>query len=277
MKLGDQTVTMISSKKMLPDYLQEFLFKILENIKKQASQTEILPEIKTNIDQLSQDAAIQPLLPYLIRTIRENIMFQITNATQLQVVLNIANALFHNPNLETEGYMFHFITIAITIMLSQVIGEDQFDDKSLLRESAADFLGVIIQKYNAKYPNLQLRIADHLITIIFDSAEKRAKPTSQYGAAIGLRSLDPIIIREKLLPHLPQLLSKIKNDLNHIDPIYKMQTSRLYGALYRVVASCLYSNAHITDPVEKDASLTLYNSIVNYFGSDILSYFPNRT
>jgi transcription initiation factor TFIID subunit 6 len=259
---GDQVVTTVSSKLLLPLQLQTYFFSAQETIRKQGSSTSEVREYKDLLEQLSSDAAFQPLVPFFVRTARDLIATQSRNQTQLFIGLNICRALFQNPNLECESHLFSFISVCLTLMISP-LGDDSFDELCALREAAADFLGLLVHSQNAKYPDLLQRLADHLLAIILDI---RADPWSQYGAAVGLLTLGVDLVEEILIPNLPALLPKLKKDLGAAKPAQRVATSHLFGVLKRICGLCFHRQC--TEEMT-DQKAQSYAIVKEFFGTDL--------
>jgi transcription initiation factor TFIID subunit 6 len=258
----DQIVTTVSSKLLIPQQLQAYFFSAQETIRKQGSSTSEVREYKDLLEQLSSDAAFQPLVPFFVRTARDLIATQHRNQVQLFIGLNICRALFQNPNLKCESHLFSFISVCLTLMISP-LGDDAFDELCTLREAAADFLGLLVRNQQAKYPDLLQRLADHLLAIILDI---RADPWSQYGAAVGLLTLGPDLVEEILIPNLLALLPKLKKDLGAVKPAQRVATSHLFGVLKRICGLCFHRQS-TEDMTEQKAQI--YGMVREFFGTDL--------
>ncbi|OHT04123.1 transcription initiation factor TFIID [Tritrichomonas foetus] len=268
-KLSDQPVQMISSKLMVSKELQQFYLKSLETIKKQSNvaNSTTNPDFAKLIESFSRDAAIQPLLQFFLRTIWDTISLQSRSTNQLQISLSLTKALFSNPNLDCEPFLQNFTSIAMTLMIHQSLGEDLSDGVIQLRSSAADFLGIIIQKFSNKYPNLQQRVAEHLSSIIFDP---RVQSISQFGAALGLQSIDPSVVRMFLIPHLQIILNKLKMEINHPDPMQRTPAMYLHGAILRLCGLCYHHDT--SRHIDEQELSRIYTKAAAYFGNDFISF-----
>ncbi|KAH0793487.1 transcription initiation factor TFIID subunit 6 isoform X1 [Histomonas meleagridis] len=273
MRATDQSVLLISSKTILPQSLQNYYCSSLETIKQRFnSQTETTEFLKL-LDSLSNETAIQPLLPFFLKVVSETIVTNGKSPQHLQVSLNLARALFSNARLDTELFLHSFISIAITLLVHSPLGDDHLDDMYNLRSSAADFLNVIVLKSQHQFPKLQQNIAEYLISIVFDS---RLSLPSQLGAVLGLQCVDKVYIRNLLIPNLPSMFTTIRNEMNSKDMTLRIQSSHLYGALLRLCALCFHPD-YFDGELEEEYKC-VFDAIVGFFGDDFLSFceFPKN-
>lgn len=272
MKLSDQNVLIISSKTVLPQTLQAYFISSTETIKTYLNSPKDSGKFNNLLEALSTETSVQPLLPFYLNYIREIIMNNSKNQHCLNAALYLTKALFSNQSLEKELFLLTFVTIPITLMLHNCIiyNEPKFNDFHELKLEAVDFLGLIIDKWKHRYPTLEQRIAEFLITIIF---ETRHNMTTQFGAVLGLQCIDPEYIRQLLIPNLPSLLATIRHKAQGYEPSLRFQASHLYGALLRICGICFHSDSF--DVKNHPEYQEVYNTVVSFFGNDFLSYCSN--
>ena len=271
LKLSDQPVTMITSKLMVTKELQTFFFKAIETIKKQvtSSSSIIIPEFDNLTKTLSTDSAIQPLLQFFIRFLYETYIFQGRVSSQIQYALTILEALFSNPNLDCEPFLFNFISITMTIMIHQNIADDSLNGSLSIRSQASDFLGIIVKKYSNKagYEKLQQRIAEHLFSVILDN---RVPTISQFGATLGLYSIDPGVFRNYLIPNIDLIIQRLQAELKQGDPTLRSNAMHLYAAILRICGLCYYHDIVNLESSEDIAKI--YSKAVAFFGNDFTQF-----
>ena len=267
---GNQSIVMISSKTPVSAQLQEHFVKYSEIIKKQASSSSEVKEFKQFVDCLGTEPAFQPLIPFYLRTIREMIMNNPKSPSQLQTALTMARAIFQNQNFEIEGNLFSLFVIATTLATSKGLGDDPLDELCSLRDSAGDFMGLIVQHCREKYPELEARLADHLLSIIVDPREIEC---TRYGATVALMMVNSKYISTMLIDRLQQVLRILREKMNHSDHSARLQMAHVIGAIERFCGICL--NIDVSKGVPEEA-LKVYDVVVKEFGASILSFFAKK-
>jgi transcription initiation factor TFIID subunit 6 len=267
LQFTDPSVVLVSSKSLVPQHLQDYFLRAQDVLRKQGNSNTELQEYKLLIDQLSTDAAFQPLVPFFIRTAWDHISSGPRSLPQLMMALNICRALFQNQNLECESNLGVFISIALTLMIAGTLGDDPFDELCSLRENAADFLGLVVHGSQPRYPDLIVRTAGYLLAVLLD---ERCGPTSQYGAAVGLLRLGCDLVRELLIPHLSDLLERLQAGLAVSDPQKRLQARHLYGVLARICGICFHKEV-ATGTMDEQSAET-YKQIHAFFGNDLFEF-----
>jgi hypothetical protein len=261
---GEASVSLISSKTLVPQPLQDYFIRALDLIRRHTPSGAETSEYKSLIEQLSVDAAFQPLIPYFIRTARDLISATTRGVPQLMAALNVCRALFQNPNLDSEAHLLSFVSIALTLMIATPLGEDPLDELCAVRDAAADFLGLLVNGSQASYPDLRLRTARHLLAIVLD---ERSVAASQYGAAAGLMMVCSDFVKEMLIPHLPAMLEKLRVGLVATEPAKRLQARHLYGVLLRICGICLHRDGEFGEE-----AAAVYDHVRAFFGNDLFEF-----
>lgn len=284
-KFSDQPVVIISSKLMVSKELQTFYIKCLDTIQKQVSSNSstFIQEFINLIKTLSKEAAIQPLLKFFLRHITDTITITSRNVNHLNVALTLAKALFSNPNLDNEPYIQTYTSIATTLLISRYTFEDDFGNPQSLqkefekclfidqginiRSSAADFLGIIAQRYSESYHDLNQRIAEFLTNIIFDN---RIPSISQYGAILGLQRIDLTIVRSILIPSIDIIVNKIKTDMTSTSQFIRKLAVNLNNTLLRLCGMCYRHD--LSNNMSVEEVRRIYSKVILYYGNDFVIF-----
>lgn len=287
-KFPDQRVLIIQSKLMVSKELQNFYIKCQETIQKQVSTSSnaFIPEFKILVKTLSKEASIQPLLKFFLRNITDTITITSRNIHHLNVALTLAKSLFSNQNLENETFLLTYMSITTTLLISRYPFEEDFgnpqipqkefekcysiDQSIAIRNSASDFLGIIISKYSSHYPHLHQKMAEFLTNIIFDN---RIPLISQYGAILGLQRIDLTIVRSTLIPSIDIIVKKTKKaiyDVRNKSPSIRKLAVNLNNTLLRLCGMCYkhdLSNNMKADEIEK-----IYSKVMLFYGNDFITF-----
>ena len=267
----NQSIVMISSKAMVSARLQDHFAHDLEIIKKQLNSHSEVKDFKQFVESLGSEPAFQPLIPFYLRTIRDMITNNPKSPQHLSVALTIARAIFQNPNFEIEGNIFNLFVIATTLATSSQLGDDPLDEMCSLRDSAADFMGLIVHHCREKYPDLEVRLADHLLSIILDPRPTECTP---YGATVALMMVNSKYIKTMLIDRLHGILEKLRAYSSVCgDVVWRLQTAHLIGAIQRFCGICL--NIDVAQGVPEEA-LKEYDIVVREFGAPICSFFARK-
>lgn len=292
-KFPDQRVVIINSKLMVSKELQTFYLKCLDIIKNQitSNSSGFTDKFIDLIKTLSKEAAIQPLLKFFLRHITEVISVTSRNIMHLNVALTLAKALFSNPNLENEPFIQTYTSIATTLLLSRFPFEDDFnfninmilntnnpqlhqkdfekcisiDQGISIRNSAADFLGIIVQRFGKQFPDLNQRIAEFLTNIIFDT---RILSISQYGAVLGLQRIDLEIVRSILIPSIDAIIIKIKNDMRNVYQNVRKLAVNLNNMLLHLCVMCYEHD--LSNNMNPEEVRRIYSKVMLYYGNDFV-------
>jgi hypothetical protein len=250
----NQPVSVISSDSGISKALAEFF--------NEGIRSSDLPQ---HLSDLSVSPAIQPLIPHYLRYITS--LLTQPGASDLQRSLDLARAIFCNPNIDCEPFLPIFETIALTLILEPRFPQPADGDWAL-REAGADFLAVIVTKFAGQYPDLKDKIAEKLMIALFGEG---VALTSQYGAAIGCYALGPEIAKKFLLPNLPPILEMLRMWLESEDGEQRLQSSRLKSVLQRICMNLLAGDAtgaviHGMDRCVDRGTAEVYDLLIEFFG-----------
>jgi hypothetical protein len=218
----NQTVAVISSETAISQELMEFFG---QGIREQG--------FGQHLADIAVSPVIQPLIPRYLRYVTS--LLAGPGNRDLQRCLDIARAVFSNPNVNCDPFVQVFETIALTIAIAPRLMQTA-DDDSAIREAAADFLAVIITRCASQYPDLRQKTAEKLLMTLFSDG---AALTSKYGAAMACYALGPDIVQKFVLPNILPLLGAVKTAAESEDGPTRLQAARLRSALERICSNSL--------------------------------------
>ncbi|KND01396.1 TATA-binding protein-associated factor TAF6 [Spizellomyces punctatus DAOM BR117] len=221
-------------KAVLTKELQIYYEKVTEAV---TSGSEELRSLA--VESISKDPGIQPLLPYLIQFIAEQVTQNMRKLDITHSMMRLIRAILHNNNLFVEPYLHQLIPNILTcIVAKRLCADPATDDHWTLRTYAAKLISYICNQYGATYQSLQPRITKTLLRAFLDPL----KPLStNYGAIVGLAALGPEAVRVLLLPNVKAFGDRIQDDLNAMEDdgpqaVRKMEAEKCREALVGTVA-----------------------------------------
>jgi len=206
-------------------------------------------------------------VPWLVEMVWDMIRGNYENQQRLTVALNVARAIVQNPNLECEAYLFSFLAIASTLSMAVPLGDDPLDELCALRDSAADFMGMVVQRYRDKYPDLEARLAEHLVSVVLDEREAWA---SRYGALADLMMIDSGYVRSMVVGRLGEIMEKVRPVMLVKRPGVRMQAAHFVGAIERLCGICF--NVDTAGGGVTPETVAMYDHAVREFGCEFLTY-----
>lgn len=270
LKLSDQSVQITSSRN---EVLDELYRKYSELIKEPYSMQQ---QDNTRLyAELSNDAAITPLLPYF-RKYLTNIPVT-GDAKYTPVSLNarlaLARALFNNKNISLHNELTQLIGLCLSAI--KLNTQDSLFEYVSLRENAAELLRDIINRFSDTYTNLRRRIVDYLLTVFLESRKFPVK----LGTAIGLSIIGSELVRTLLIPKIPLIIKNCENLLRDVES--RIQFLKFKAVLMKIAGDCF--NADTLESYEKTGTTTLpedvanmYNELIPFFGTDFFMYTATK-
>ncbi|KAH0787056.1 transcription initiation factor TFIID subunit 6 [Histomonas meleagridis] len=220
----DQSILLLGVNNQIPTNLKDFFDSLMYS-----SQNS-----NASYQTLRSSAAIQPLVPFFLQLIPNCSLYG-----QQRRMLFYCKLLFLNPSLNMEPYIEHLISFSLSILLTETFNSaNDGEDPTAFREESADFLSLIVARYDQTYPHLKIKLLQDLKNTFFSPKSHR---NAQYGALLGMQALGNELITEFLLPDLPPFLEALQIELNSIDGIVREKAVRLNGLLFRICAMCLHA------------------------------------
>ena len=180
------------------------------------------PEVvrRTALHAVAHNPGLQPLLPYFVQFISDEVVEHIKSAARLTVALRLVSALVSSPHLHMEPFAHQLMPAVITCIVCKALGGQRSDvsafaqvnDHWFIRESAVALVVRILQRYGAAYPTLIPRTMRTLLHALLDPS----KPfCTHFGALMAISSMSPHSTATLLLPHMLPYLKL----LSHTIPI----------------------------------------------------------
>ncbi|GMH37372.1 hypothetical protein BSKO_05245 [Bryopsis sp. KO-2023] len=165
------------------------------------------------LESMSQDAALQPLVPYLVRYITRQVKKHfLTDTLIIHRVLLLMGNLVQNSHLDLERYGHQILPTVSSCLLSSSLGVEEQGEATAgtkkdhwgLRKLAAVVLRVSVEVFGNSLNDLRGRISRELCECL-----KQDRPlVTQYGAIVGLHELKVCEV-----PSVSQLLSTVAGKL----------------------------------------------------------------
>ncbi|TPX59799.1 hypothetical protein PhCBS80983_g02240 [Powellomyces hirtus] len=182
-------------KTVLTKELQMYYEKITEAL---TSSSEELRSLA--VQSITKDPGIQPLLPYLIQFIAEQVTQNMRKLHITHAMMRLTRAVLDNPNLFVEPYLHQLIPNILTCMVAKRLCDDPASqDHWALRRYASLLVSYICTTYGATYQSLQPRVTKTLLRAFLDPV----KPLSTaYGGIVGIKALGEEAVKVLLVPNL---------------------------------------------------------------------------
>ncbi|KAJ3134729.1 hypothetical protein HDU90_004759 [Geranomyces variabilis] len=262
-------------KSALTKELQLYFEKITEAL---VSTSEELRSLA--VQSIAKDPGIQPLLPYLIQFISEQVSQNVRKLHITHAMMRLTRALLDNPNLFVEPYLHQLIPNILTcIVAKRLCDEPSTQDHWALRRYAALLASHICTTYGATYQSLQPRVTKTLLRAFIDPV----KPLSTaYGGLVGIKALGEEAVRILLVPNLLMFGERIKAVMDEMeedgkvgrkneaqmckDAVVEMMTAHAKQMLADRQASTAAAAAADEDAILSDPADDLRTEIENQFG-----------
>lgn len=221
------------------------------------------PEVDVLCKNMEKDSAISPILPYIMHELSSDY----TQHQDLILRIKIAEALIQNNFIPIENYLISLINLAIT-------GINETSCEFIpIKDLAAKFLDNLIIKFTPQFPTLRQRLADHFSTIFLDKTQLNI--SRKVGSAIALSYIGQEIVKDVILPKIPELLARIYQRRTVANELADI--SKLKSILLKLSGECF--NRDTYDAIQKTGSprlppeiAELYNNLATYFGLDLFIY-----
>ncbi|KAN0114356.1 TATA box binding protein associated factor (TAF) domain containing protein [Russula decolorans] len=187
-------------KQVLSRELQLYYDRLTSSILPSGSGTTDPTKRTAALASFRHDAGLQPLLPYLVRWVGENVVSVLHDGTQddasgrtLEVLLDVILALLENATLFVEPYLHQILPPVLSVLLHSSLPPMHSDH---LRKSAASALARILTQHSVTYPSLAPRIMKTLLLALL--APERG-PGTRLGALRGLIGVGKEPVRKGIL------------------------------------------------------------------------------
>ncbi|KAI3434521.1 hypothetical protein D9Q98_002594 [Chlorella vulgaris] len=146
---------------------------------------------------LATDPGLQPLLPYLVPMLADEVGRRLVHAGHLQLMLSATHALLRNPHLRLVPYIHHVLPAVLSCLLARNIG-GVAADHWVVRDQAAEVLRHIArqsQQHSDEFSMALARVQSTLMGSLFEKA-----PETQYGSLVGLMAFGVPVLLHAVVP-----------------------------------------------------------------------------
>ncbi|KAJ3093100.1 hypothetical protein HK102_009532 [Quaeritorhiza haematococci] len=165
------------------------------------------------VESISRDPGLQPLMPYFVEYITENVTKNMRNLPVLWAMMRLTRAILENTNLFVEPYLHQIIPNILTCVVAKRLGQRPTEDHWTLRSFAAVLAAYIVHNYGTRYPTLQPRITKTLLRAFLDPQKGF---TTNYGGIVGLKELGPQVLKVLLLPNVKAFGVAMEEELKRV-------------------------------------------------------------
>lgn len=219
-------------KHSLPDELQLYYSMVRRALQHKAGGAGEGPlTVRAVTASLATDPGLQPVLPYLVPLLADEVGRNLKDVQQLRVVLSAMRALLTNVHLQIVPYIHHLLPAIITCLVARGIGGG--DDHWAIRDEAASLLGQISQQSQQRHDELApalARVQNTLAAALFDTP-----PETQYGSLVGLMAFGVPVLLHLVMPKL-QRYADMFQESQGWSPAKLHVRSALVAALGRCMA-----------------------------------------
>ena len=219
---------------------------------------------------LSNDAAIAPLLPYFRAYLTKPYNINEDEKTivhSFQEKINLIRSLFNNQNITLDSDLTQFIGVCLSALT--ISFKDPLFEYTTLRENAALMIKDLVTKYSESYPDLYSRTVDILVSTYL---EKKGFPV-KLGAAIGISIIAPEFVKLVIIPKIPQFMQLFRDAKNLTDDA-RIQFFKFKAVLMKICGDSFSKDLLESNPKgtlsETDAEM--YNKLIPYFGTEFFKY-----
>lgn len=234
------------------------------------------PELREKmLKNLKTNCCIQTLLPYYLRFSFLLLHDYPHKFDMLYVAISTIRSLVANNSLRFfDVYMPHFITIALSSLLSPQIGPKLWNELFIIRSLAADLLRfLLIHSFEQGYSSVQPRITLQLLSVLLKSEYGISE---KCGALQGLVSMDLETTSKFVLPYIGDLINELGAKSMEGDLNYTQHRKHFYSLCVSSFGSTLHADTYRMNALgivpSQGYSKNLYREMMDIFGDEALDY-----
>ena len=235
-----------------------------------------LKQRETMFYALSTSDCIQMLVPYYIRFSLVQFRDHPNDFNTLSAALGTARSLIQNSTLHyIECYLQNFITIALSFLLSETMLKKNPLEFVRMIDMTSEFLLVICDKMQAKYPKVQPHLTDQLLSVLLN---KDTSVNQKFGSFVALSSFGPQAVSSYILPVVNDIVNDLlEGPMRSGDRDTRLIAQTMYDRIISSVGICLHSDTSKSStlgfPVLSPKTYKDHEKILNLFGSLLLPYY----
>lgn len=195
------------------------------------------------LDHVRNTPTLQPLLPYLLQFIINELSSHYNEPVLVDIVLSLSCALLDNEYLSIYLFAHAFIRIALSILVTPDSSSLIAEEDAKIRNQGAYLLQKVIERCESGFTEMRVSMFNYLIEVLFDAKSTLA---AHLGALMGIGILGNGAIT-KLLCHIAP----------YCRLIVMQKDSRQQAAYVELIGNLIHefiSNVE-NSPEEKDPSV----------------------
>ena len=236
------------------------------------------------LESLTQDPGVQQLLPYFVQFIGDQVL---NNLRKLPILTNLLKgviALLNNEHIHIEPYLHQLMPSILTCLVGKRLCANPTEDHWTLRNTAANIIATICQRFGSSYMNLKPRISKTLLHAFLDAS----KPlTTHYGGIVGLTALGTHTVQVLILPNISAYMKLLQPELSATGQ-RNIEARKCYGALLTAAGNCLHDAVNQLPPAavnfseiskskEGPSSFTYYEELYSIFGESLNPFLERES
>ena len=266
----DSDLEFASTKHVFSYELQLFYKKLRDLL------VEGTPELREKmLKNLRTNRCIQTLLPYYLRFSFLLLHDYPHKFDMLYVAISTIRSLVANNSLRFfDVYMPHFITIALSSLMSPQIGPKLWNELFIIRTLSADLLRfLLMHSFQQGYSSVQPRITLQLLSVLLKSEYGLSE---KCGALQGLISMDLETTSKFVLPYIGDLINELGSKSTEGDLNYTQLRMYFYSLCVSSFGSTLHADTYRMNALgivpAQGYSKNLYRDMMDIFGDEALNY-----
>ena len=152
--------------------------------------------IQAALQSLTEDAGVQPLLPYFVQCTAETVAKNLDDQERQHIALELIKALLTNRHVFIEPYLHQLMPPILTCLIGKL-------PPLRIRYEAATVLHILCNMYSNVYNTLIPRVCKTLVSALDGEGGK-----SKAGGIIGLIALGSHAIETLLVPKVADLVGE---------------------------------------------------------------------
>ncbi|KAK4211486.1 transcription initiation factor TFIID subunit 6 [Rhypophila decipiens] len=204
------------------------------------------------LESVRADPGLHQLLPYFVSLITDRVTHSLDDLFVLKGMMDLAEALIHNPNLFLDPYASSLSAPVLTCLLGRKLGgaddgTDALHDQYRLREVAASLLGTISKKYSGTNALLRPKLTRTCLKYFLDPSKT---PAVWFGAISGISAAGGYeAVRLLLLPNMKAWDNSILKPLREKGELSNVEFELVVGAIMKAVTTIASSVADLSTAV----------------------------
>ena len=179
---------------LLSEELQLYFTRVTLAMERGSSTADHRRQQDAVIVSVSRDAGLQELVPFLVRYCQREIYKHVSNAEHCRLLVRLAAALLHNPNIHLELQLHELLPALMTCVVAKRLAPS--GNHWALRREAGVVLVQACNLFGDEYPTLKARV----LRTLCDAAALGKTLPSRYGGIVTISYFGSKAVDAFLLP-----------------------------------------------------------------------------